>query len=177
MQIVQFPDVAQTFDRALQEVLGSYLDGNSHTIGQVTLTFLNSEIDFGFKRFDNTAPSDIPEVIFLGSRSTKFSKEKCNDPKGVKPFAYEQRSQTERKVFIRVKLGKDVNAAERVAKKLWGELVAIFNSQQRAFSLRGIHLPRLEPNPDTTISTEDLHAVIYFGYLYCNLRYTYTQDV
>lgn len=184
MQVVAYPYVKETFERALEEVLSQYFssEGTVQTISQEQIHFYHCELGFFIEKIEE--PSSLPRITFTGSRSSEIQKYKCVDPKGVMPFAYTRRDSVTRTVYVScsktllIKKPPYSNpivtepGSQRVIDRIWGQLFAVTESQQRAFCDRGIIYPSLDVLPTQASHVDYFMAA---GTFRCFVDYGYTR--
>lgn len=173
MQSVQFPNVSESFDRALQDVLSSFFTNAEgvRLVGDVALNFPVVSLSFSAKQL--YAASNDPCVVFTGDDEVNAREEKVNDPEGKHGFAYEHRANITRTVYVKQNYDKsNPQKTIRGARRIWDCLFAVFATQNPALAQRGIFLPHLESQAKQ-IPSDDY--VVLYGQLRCQVRAKYTR--
>jgi len=172
MTTVIFPELHENFTRALQEILDAYFDGASHTVGGNAITFPDCDISFSRVRFDQEDTK--PLIAIIGDKIKGTERQKCNDPDGIRPCAYEDWTEIEKIVFVRVKVSSgNSELSFRQATRIYDMLYAIITTQLPTLCGKNIEQPRLSPVP-VDLSDEENHVVS--GFFRAKIRATFVMD-
>jgi hypothetical protein len=184
MYVVTFPSIIETFYRALNEVLAPFLTtGQTQMLMRTPVQFYKCDLFFNKNVFAKE-PQPNPFICFTGERVGPRTDQKCNDPKGNMPFAYEVRQTVYRTVFVGIGASKVFNhppyldpesprqADMMDAEVIWSQLLMVLEHQYANLALRGIHTPILPAVPAQILNKD------YFllqGELKTEIRFTMTR--
>lgn len=172
MSVIVFPNFAETFMRVMHEVVGGFFDGSNHNFGdQTDVAFPQCDVVFNRRRIDRTL--ETPMIIFAGDKVLRHADQKCEDPNGVRPFAYEAWAAIERSVFVRTKLySGNSEQSFREAIRIYDLLFAVIATEHSAFASRGIKNPTLTAMP---AEDPDKENCVVSGVFNCIATATYVR--
>lgn len=189
MEIVRFPNIAESINRALHEVLKPYLStGNSQEINGTEVHFFNCELVYNVRQIneklnnDGTLAVEKPLIAIIGKRVVSSNKLKCHRGEQL---VYEHRMRLQRSVVVMVPYtlsvltppGTNLNSRQqgsgRMAQQIYDSLFATIVANCSAFRERGIYYPALTefPSDDST----ECYAVAS-GFLNFEARATYYHE-
>lgn len=183
MYSVQFPNIVESFHRALNEVLYPFLStGNSQSLmGGIGIVFYKCDLLYSNLIFGDE-PRGNPFICFIGSQTGNRRIDKVVDPKAQRPYAYELRQNISKTVYVGMgtstkfdpppfedspRLGDMLDA-----ENIWGQLVTVIEHQHANFAQRGIYNPRLPAIP-RQVPNDNYYLVS--GELTAQIRCTFTR--
>jgi hypothetical protein len=186
MYVVQFPNVVETFQRALNEVLAPFLSsGNTAVLmGDIPVIFYKCDLFYNNDIMRDQVVPNLPFICFVGNRVGTRTTQKCEDHKGFRPYGYEVRQQAPRTVFVGIGRAIEFNpppyeetgvprqANMMDAENIWSQLSMVLENKWKDFSDRGIYKPTLAGIP-AQVQSKDYFLLT--GQLSCEIRYTFTR--
>jgi len=182
MTPVAFPYIEPTFKTALNEVLAPALStGTPGVVGGVSVEFYNCELHFNIDLV--RAPSRLPRIGIVGSRSNVIADEKCIDQTGNLPLGYVRRIEVFRSLYVSVPKSLQIQVppysspVKRLigwedVDKIWSQVHAVFATKHRDFIDRNIFRPAITPTPVPAVDTE---YFILYGVLNCEVRVPFVR--
>lgn len=171
MQSVTFPDIASTLKAALQEVLASYFDGNSHRLSDELIAFPQAKIAFDIRLQDKPVGLTI---TILGDTVLSQQEWHCTNPKFPSLHGIEVRAELARTVIIACPIQGGSNTLNRkTVDQAWSKLYALFATAPQEFSNRNIFLPQLDLVPSDDFTRSDIAEVS--GTLVLEVRTKYAK--
>lgn len=182
MYVVQFPNMVESFHRALNEVLSPFLStGNSASLMGNGMIFYKCDLLYSNLIFGDE-PRNGPFICFIGTQPGAQAIEKTTDPKAQRPYAYEVRERITRTVYVGIGMNTKFDPppfedsprlAEMLdAENIWGQLATVIAHQHANFAQRGIYNPRLPITPRQVPSHD---YFLLSGELSTEIRCTFTR--
>lgn len=174
--VVSFPYMQETFQRAMQDVLGAFFNtGGILPIGQQFIDFIPCEIVYDKRRLEESKNLTKPLIAILGTRMSPMKKRKCQDPFGEKMFGYEVYTEVYRTIYVKsARNTANPNVGnKREVDRVWGQLLCVISTLQEQFSERNICQPQLSPIP-SEVSVPS-HAMV-MGQFQAKLQAAYSTD-
>lgn len=169
-EVVGFPDITESFKRAMHEVLSGFFDGNTHTINDIEIEFPQADIRFDVRLSERPVGLTI---VLNGTGVTNQRDLKCSNPQASELHGNQLRAEIVRRVHIAIpKQGGTNNNNSLEVDKAWDKLHAVF-TQYSLFSSRNIFLPTLVPVPEELNEREDIAEV--FGLFNCEIRASFAR--
>lgn len=179
-EVVQFPYIQETFQRAMLAGLNYFVEGGVSVIGQESIDFIACEIVFD--RHILKEPLDRPTIAILGTRMSNEKRYHFTDPhinpdtgQPVRPFGWMLFSDVLRTFYVKVpRDGSDpTRNNKRQVDQIWDQLVALFATQQDAWRKRNIHQPWLTTVP---VEIESKSHAILMGNFRATIEVPYATD-
>lgn len=182
---VAFPNVVETFHRALNEVLSPFLStGNSAALMGQAVSFYKCDLLYNNDFLKDESPRKNPFIAFIGERVGPRSTQKCLDARSQRPYAYEVRQKVFRTVFVGMGRGLEFNpppyneppdprpANMMDAENIWSQLLMVFEHQWENFNKRGIYYPTL---PAIPAQISHNNYLLLTGQVAMEMRFTFTR--
>jgi hypothetical protein len=189
VEVVSFPNITESTNRALHDVLSPFLStGNSRTINGTEIHFFNCQLVYNVRQInekllnDGTLDVNKPLIGIIGKRVIRSENKKCHN--GTRPV-FENRSRYQRSVVVMVPYslsvltppGLDANDRQqgsgRMAHQIYDQLFASIIANHSAFRDRNIYYPKMSEVP--TDDSTPCYAVAS-GYLDFEARVSYYHE-
>lgn len=165
---VSYPDIVETFKRAMFDILNLNFDGQVHRYGDINLAFPLARIEFHLQQ--NSRPMELT-IAVLGDTVLNEEHEKCNL---AEKHGYEIRAVVQRSVIIAAPYegGEERGKAAQLVDITWARLHNLTTMGVALFSARNIHGPQLSTLPDEI--TRDINIIEASGTFTAQIRAKYT---
>lgn len=186
---VELPNISETYNRALHEVISPFLStGNPTMIMGLMVYFYKVELHYNVERLDAKGePLTGPFIVFAAHRAGARRSFKCQDPRQhSQPFGYEVRQQVPRTAYAGIPRTlvlaqppyPDAGTFPRKSsildvERIWSQLFLVLENQYNNLNARGLFTPRLPAVP-AYITHPDYYLVQ--GELQLEARFTLTRN-
>lgn len=168
--IVKFPEVAQTFKRALDEVLKQYFaTGGTFVVGDQSIVFPAATIAFDLRFIDNPIGLVI-SIIGDDVYDEETFKSNNPNPGGTGKPGIEVYASVVRSIYVSsARDGANGPSNRKLVDETWSKLYAVISANWTEFASRGIIRPTLSAVPEDM--RERPTVVSAYGQLKTKIRY------